>query len=40
MEAIVLLGFQVNRESKFFKKPKSFVLEVMQLNPMLALLEK
>lgn len=37
MEAIALLGFQVNRESKFFKKPKSFVLEVMQLNPTLAL---
>lgn len=32
MEAAVLLGLNVNRQSKFFKKPKSFVLEVMKLN--------
>ncbi len=33
MEAAALLGLSVNRNSKFFKKPKSFVLEVMKLNP-------
>jgi hypothetical protein len=33
MEAAALLGLQVNRKSKFFKKPKSFLLEVMMLNP-------
>ena len=32
MEAAALLGLSVNRESKFFKKPKSFLLEVMKLN--------
>jgi len=32
MEAALLLGLNVNRQSKFFKKPKSFVLEVMKLN--------
>jgi hypothetical protein len=37
MEAAVLLGLSVNRGSKFFKKPKSFVLEVMKLNPGLKL---
>ena len=37
MEAAALLGLQVNRQSKFFKKPKSFLLEVMQLNPGLKL---
>jgi hypothetical protein len=37
MEAAVLLGLSVNRKSKFFKKPKSFVLEVMKLNPGLKL---
>lgn len=35
MEAAALLGLSVNRNSKFFKKPKSFVLEVMKLNPAL-----
>ncbi len=37
MEAAVLLGLSVNRKSKFFKKPKSFLLEVMRLNPALKL---
>jgi hypothetical protein len=37
MEAAELLGLKVNRQSKFFKKPKSFVLEVMSLNPELTL---
>lgn len=37
MEAAELLGLKVNRKSKFFKKPKSFVLEVMTLNPELKL---
>jgi hypothetical protein len=33
MEAAALLGLSVNRKSKFFKKPKTFLLEVMGLNP-------
>lgn len=37
MEAAVLLGLSVNRKSKFFKKPKSFILETMKLNPGLKL---
>ncbi len=37
MEAAALFGLQVNRKSKFFKKPKSFLLEVMKLNPDLKL---
>lgn len=37
MEAAALLGLSVNRKSKFFKKPKSFVLEMMKLNPTLKL---
>ena len=37
MEAAALLGLKVNRQSKFFKKPKSFLLEVMGLNPGLKL---
>jgi hypothetical protein len=37
MEAAVLLGLNVNRQSKFFKKPKSFILETMKLNPGLSL---
>jgi hypothetical protein len=32
MEAAALFGLTVNRQSKFFKKPKSFILEVMKLN--------
>ena len=31
MEAAALLGLSVNRNSKFFKKPKSFLFEVMRL---------
>lgn len=37
MEAAELLGLTVNRKSKLFKKPKSFVLEMMTLNPDLKL---
>lgn len=37
MEAAALLGLTVNRQSKFFKKPKSFTLELMKLNPGLKL---
>ena len=37
MEAAALLGLSVNRKSKFFKKPKSFLLEMMKLNPTLKL---
>ena len=37
MEAAALLGLKVNRKSKLFKKPKSFVLEMMTLNPELKL---
>jgi hypothetical protein len=37
MEAAELLGLSVNRKSKLFKKPKSFVLEMMTLNPDLKL---
>ena len=37
MEAAALLGLSVNRKSKLFKKPKSFVLEMMKLNPDLKL---
>jgi hypothetical protein len=37
MEAAALLGLNVNRKSKYFKKPKTFLLEVMGLNPGLKL---
>ena len=37
MEAAALLGLSVNRKSKFFKKPHSFMLELMKLNPNLKL---
>ena len=37
MEAAALLGLTVNRKSKLFKKPKSFVMEMMKLNPGLTL---
>lgn len=37
MEAALLLGLHVNRDSKFFKKPKSFILETLKLNPGLKL---
>ena len=33
MEAAALFGLNVNRKSKFFKKPKSFLSEVKELNP-------
>ena len=32
MEAAALLGLSVNRKSRYFKKPKTFLLEVMGLN--------
>lgn len=32
MEAAALLGLSVNRKSRFFKKPKTFLREVMGLN--------
>lgn len=35
MEAAAILGLKVNRESKFFKKPRSFLEEVKALNPQL-----
>ncbi len=35
MEAAALLGLAVNRESKYFKKPKTFLREVLTLNPAL-----
>ncbi len=37
MEAAALLGLSVNRKSKFFKKPHSFMIEMMGLNPGLKL---
>ncbi len=37
MEAAVMLGLSVNRKSKFFKKPKTFMVEIMKLNPTLKL---
>ncbi len=37
MDAAALLGLSTNPKSKFFKKPKSFMLELMQLNPALKL---
>ena len=33
MELAVTLGLHVNRDSKYFKKPKSFLREVKELNP-------
>ena len=33
MEAAEILGLKVNRQSKFFKKPRSFLEEVKSLNP-------
>ena len=32
MEAAALLGLSVNRKSRYFKKPKTFLLEVMGMN--------
>jgi hypothetical protein len=37
MEAAALLGISVNRKSKYFKKPKTFLIEVRKLNPDLRL---
>jgi hypothetical protein len=37
MEVAALLGLSINRQSKFFKKPTSFMLELMRLNPSLKL---
>ncbi len=34
-DALAVLGYAVNRKSKFFKKPKSFLKEVKTLNPIL-----
>jgi hypothetical protein len=33
MEAAAMFGLAVNRKSKYFKKPKSFLMEVLKLNP-------
>ncbi len=38
MEAAALLDLQVNRKSKYFKKPKTFLREVLKLNPQLVAL--
>ena len=38
MEMAALFDLDVNRKSKFFKKPKSFMKELMELNPELALI--
>ncbi|APG63090.1 hypothetical protein LPB140_10175 [Sphingorhabdus lutea] len=38
-DLITLSGLHINPESKFYKKPKSFLLEVMSLNEGLALIE-
>jgi hypothetical protein len=37
MEAAALLGVAVNRKSRFFKKPRSFMVEMMGINPGLKL---
>lgn len=39
MEAAALAGLKVNRESRFFKKPKSFLLEVKSLNEGLTVIQ-
>jgi hypothetical protein len=33
METAAILGLNINRKSKFFKKPKSFMIELLGLNP-------
>lgn len=33
MEAAILLGLSANRKSKYFKKPKTFLMEMSKLNP-------
>ena len=35
MELAEVVGLKVNRKSKLFKKPKSFLIEVKGLNPQL-----
>ncbi|WP_439568351.1 hypothetical protein [Sphingopyxis sp.] len=35
MELAEIVGLKVNRQSKLFKKPKSFLIEVRELNPAL-----
>ncbi len=37
MEMAALMGLNVNRKSKFFKKPTSFMIELLGLNPGLKL---
>jgi hypothetical protein len=37
MEAAALLGLSINRQTKFLKKPTSFMLELLRLNPGLKL---
>lgn len=37
MEMAAMLGLSINRQSKFFKKPTSFMIELLQLNPTLKL---
>ncbi len=37
MEMAAMLGLSVNRKSKFFKKPTSFMIELLGLNPGLKL---
>lgn len=39
MELAEVVGLKVNRQSKFFKKPKSFLIEVKGLNPALDQIE-
>jgi hypothetical protein len=35
MELAEVVGLRVNRKSKYFKKPKTFLIEVRELNPAL-----
>jgi hypothetical protein len=37
MEVAALLGLSINRQTKFLKKPTSFMLELLRLNPELKL---
>ncbi len=38
-EAIAALGYEFNPETKFWRKPKSFMLEVLDLNPTLVAID-
>jgi len=38
-EVLTMLGYKVNADSRFFKKPKSFLREVKALNPALQMLQ-